>query len=70
VKDISGEALGMDANQRRRLAAEAAHRQCDSFLDAGARLALESVNPEMPELGWKVRFGHLGEPQRGGMIHA
>jgi hypothetical protein len=60
----------MNADQRRRLARQAAHRQRDSLVDALARLALESVNPKMPELRWKVRFGHLGKPKRGGMLHA
>jgi hypothetical protein len=32
--------------------------------------AFESVDPEGAELGWKIRFGHFSQPQRGGIIHA
>ena len=29
----------------------------------------KSVDPEVPELGWKIRFGHFLQPERGRIVH-
>ena len=69
VKHVSGEALGMNANQRRGAGGQVPHFQHDGFFGEVAIAAFESIDPEGAELRRKGRFGHFREPQPGEVIH-
>ena len=69
VKHVSGQALGVNADQRRGVAGQIPHFQRDGFFGEVALAAFESIDPEGTELRRKVRFGHFREPQRGEVVH-
>jgi len=58
VKDISGQALRMDPDQRRG-GPEVAHLENHRLLHAVVVIAAEAVNAETSPLGGKIRFGDL-----------
>src|SRR5579884_594296 len=63
MEDVSREALGMNANQRRRGMNVSHHNSNRSFRAASLRIALiafESKNAKVAELSRKVSFGALG----------
>ena len=68
VKDVAGEALRVDAHQRRlRRRSRSPIFEHHGFFGAGACRAFETVDPKDAELGGKVRFGHFREPWRSRM---
>jgi hypothetical protein len=72
MENVAGQALGMDANQRR-LAGQIAHFQGDGFLSPAIRrlavAAPKAVDAERAKFGGKVRFGHFFERRRGVTVH-
>jgi len=67
VEDVAGEALRVDAHERRRVgSANIAHHECDGFFEMSAAVrqtetTFETVDPEGSVFGGKVGFGCLGE---------
>ncbi len=70
VKDVAGEALGMDADQNGFGRGQIAHHDGDRFLAAAFGCALETMNPEMAELGRKVGLGNLADGERRDLLHS
>ena len=70
VEHVAGEALGVDAHQRRFAVCESAHAQRQGFFHGVFEMALETEDPEVSVLRREIRFGHFEEPQRGEIVHA
>ena len=71
VKDVAGQTLGMNADERRLAGREIAHLQGDGFLGPAVRqLTAKPEDPEEAKFRWEVRFGHLFQPKRRGIVHA
>jgi len=64
VKDVPGEALGMDADQGRGLAGNVPHAQHDGFLSTGAVPGFESEDPEMAEPAGEIGLGYFLQHHR------
>src|ERR1700722_10040825 len=70
MEDIAGEALRMDAYQRRQRAlGDFAHPENRGFCHAILRETFESVDAKVSKPGWKIRFGDLAQPERGRYMH-
>jgi hypothetical protein len=71
VKDVAGEALGMDADQRRRTrrGSQIAHLQDYGFLGVLSEAALEPEDPKLSIAGWELGFSHFAQPRRQGTFH-
>jgi hypothetical protein len=62
VEDVSGEALGVNAKERRGiLAAHVAHHQGNGFFERISVMPFEAVNPERPVFGGKRGLGGLAQ---------
>ena len=70
VEHVARQTLRVDAHQRRVAALEIAHAQHDGLFGASVQVAAKPKDPEKPELAGKIRFGHLLEPKRRGIVHA
>jgi len=61
VENVSGEALGVDAHERRGIGGDIAHDERHGFVDSTGRLALEAIDPEGAVFGGEVGLGDLAE---------
>ena len=59
VKDVAGQTLGMDPQQRGLTAAHIAHFEDSGLLESITRSAFEAVDAEEPVFGRKMRFGRV-----------
>ena len=69
MKHITGQALGVDADQRRAAGGEIAHLQHDRLFGAVSPFAFESVDPKGTKLRRKIGFGHLVQARLWGFLH-
>ncbi len=60
VKDVSGQALRVDSQQRRRPIIHVAHGQHYGLFDTTACPSLKAINAEQSVLSWKAGFRGLG----------
>jgi hypothetical protein len=55
VEDIASETLGMYPNERR-IARDVSHTENNGFFDAGGRVPLEAIDPEVAETAREIGF--------------
>jgi hypothetical protein len=69
MENVAGQALGMDANQRR-AASQIAHLERHGFFVLRrAAAASKAVDPKRAKFSGKVRFGHFFKRRRGVIVH-
>lgn len=61
MENVAGEALGMDAHERRGIALNVAHYQRDGFFDVHTCVAFESEDPKRAVLGGEVSLSDLAQ---------